>query len=206
MVLLNDSLTVVLLGDWNKLYTQTDWVADNIFETPEMEIGFIGQVTDYKFSYKSDSVIITPEQSKIVFAVNDLQERTLGTLCKCVTNYLTKAHTPTLLAYGLNADFQDDDCLQFAEVVDSLSDSSSIIESGYEIASTEITRVLKCNDKIINMNSKFKNQNLYVHFNEHHELKENNKATFVVEEVYSFLNECIKILQNLGYDLEGDVV
>ena len=28
MVFLNDSLTVVLVGDWNKLYIQPDWVAD----------------------------------------------------------------------------------------------------------------------------------------------------------------------------------
>ena len=32
MVFLNDSLTVVLVGDWNKLYIQPDWVANNIYD------------------------------------------------------------------------------------------------------------------------------------------------------------------------------
>ena len=36
MVFLNDSLTVVLVGDWNKLYIQPDWVANNIYETEEI--------------------------------------------------------------------------------------------------------------------------------------------------------------------------
>ena len=37
MVFINDSLTVVLVGDWNKLYTQPDWMASNIFEAEEKQ-------------------------------------------------------------------------------------------------------------------------------------------------------------------------
>ena len=64
---LNDSLTVVLVGDWNKLYIQPDWVANNIYETEEIEIGVNGQGSDFSVSYRCDNVIISPDQGKVVF-------------------------------------------------------------------------------------------------------------------------------------------
>ena len=66
MVFLNDSLTVVLVGDWNKLYIQPDWVANNIYETEEIEIGVNGQGSDFSVSYRCDNVIISPDQGKVV--------------------------------------------------------------------------------------------------------------------------------------------
>ena len=51
MVFINDSLNVVLLGDWNQLYSQPDWIAENVFEKEEMEIGLSGQGTYKAFQF-----------------------------------------------------------------------------------------------------------------------------------------------------------
>lgn len=63
MFFLNDSLTVVLVGDWNKLYIQPDWMASNVFEKEEIEIGINGQGADFSVSYRRDGIIISPGQT-----------------------------------------------------------------------------------------------------------------------------------------------
>ena len=50
---MSDSITIVLLGDWNKFYIQPEWVATNVFESEEMEIGIEGQDAEFHISYRN---------------------------------------------------------------------------------------------------------------------------------------------------------
>lgn len=203
MVFLNDSLTVVFVGDWNKLYIQPDWLASNIFEKNEIEIGVSGQGSDFSVSYRGDGIIISPGQTNMIFSAINTDNETLNNLCKCINNFVKKAPTPQLFAYGLNADFVEEDGILFAEVLDSMSDTNAIVKSGYEVISTKVSRTLKCNDRIINMDSSLENKNLKVHFNEHHASGE-SIGDFSTEGVKKFIEECCEILHGLGYEMEGD--
>lgn len=203
MVLLNDSLTVVLVGDWNKLFIQPDWMANNVFMKEEIEIGVNGQGSDFTVSYRGNGIIIAPGQSKIVFSVTNTDDDTIDNLCSCLNNFIEKAYTPQLFAYGLNCEFIENDGILFAEVLDSMSDTNAIVENGYEIISTKISRTLKSNNKVINMDSNLESRNLKVHFNEHH-ASEEDKPKFNIEYIKSFIEECNRILCGLGYEIEGD--
>ena len=83
MVFVKDSLSVILLGDWNKLFIQPNWVAENIFERDEMEIGVNGQGSDFGISYRCNNVRILPEQSKIVFAITNMNKENLEYMANC---------------------------------------------------------------------------------------------------------------------------
>ena len=203
MVFLNDSLTVVLVGDWNKLYIQPDWVANNIYETEEIEIGVNGQGSDFSVSYRCDNVIISPDQGKIVFSVANTDRNSLEKLSLCVNNFLTKAYTTSLFAYGINGNFIDEDGSSFAEVLDGMSDTNQILDNGYEIMATKISRTLSKNGKVINMDSNLVNARLEINFNEHHS-NPKEKPTFDVELLNGFIEECSEIVKGLGYELEGD--
>lgn len=203
MFFLNDSLTVVLVGDWNKLYIQPDWMASNVFEKEEIEIGINGQGADFSVSYRRDGIIISPGQTNMIFSVINTDDETLNKLCKYLNNFVEKAYTPQLFAYGLNADFVESEGILFAEVLDSMSDTNAIVESGYEIISTKVSRTLKRNDRIINMDSSLENNNLRVSFNEHH-ASEESICDFSIESIKGFIKECCEILHGLGYEIEGD--
>ena len=203
MVFLNDSLTVVFVGDWNKLYIQPDWLVSNIFEKKEIEIGVSGQGSDFSVSYRGDGIIISPGQTNMIFSAINTDDETLNSLCKFINNFVEKAHTPQLFAYGLNADFLEEEGILFAEVIDSMSDTNAIVESGYEVISTKVSRTLKCNNRIINMDSSLENKKLIVHFNEHHASGE-SIGDFSTEGVKKFIKECYEILHGLGYEIEGD--
>lgn len=60
MVFLNDSLNVVLVGDWNRLYMQPDWMAEHVFEKEEIEICINGQDLALSMAYRSAGVMIVP--------------------------------------------------------------------------------------------------------------------------------------------------
>ncbi|XCP85414.1 hypothetical protein ABXS75_00950 [Roseburia hominis] len=203
MVFINDSLTIVLVGDWNKLYIQPDWVANNVFEKEEIEIGINGQGSDFAVSYRENGVVVSPGQSKVVFSVINTDDETLNKLCQCINNFVEKAYTPQLFAYGLNADFLEEEGILFAEVIDSMSDTRDIVENGYEVVSTKISRTLKRDDKFINMDCNLENKNLMVHFNEHHNPGE-NKPNFCIDDIKNFIEESCGILRGLGYEIEGD--
>lgn len=202
MFLINDSVTVVLVGDWNKLFIQPDWMASNVFEKDEIEIGVNGQGSDFSILYKGNGVVISPGQTNMVFSVINTDDEILDNLCKCLNNFIRKSFTPQLFAYGLNVDFAEDDNILFAEVLDSMSDASLIVENGYEVISTKVSRTIKRDDNIINMDSNLENGNLQVHFNEHHTSVEKN-LEFTREGMRSFLEECCRILCGLGYEIEG---
>lgn len=109
MVLINDSLTIVLVGDWNRLYMQPEWVAGNVFESEELEIGVSGQGAELSVSYKKNSIIVSPGQSNTVFSVVNTDDEVLNNLCKYLNNFVEKAYTPQFPAYEINVDFVEDD-------------------------------------------------------------------------------------------------
>lgn len=132
MHLVDGSVTVVLVGDWNKFYIKPDWVAGNIYENSEIEIGIEGQDTDFRISYRKDKVNIRPSQTKMVFSAADSQLDTLNLLTKCVNNFLQKAVTPAFSAFGLNVDYEDQENARLADVFDHMEDTELLLDLGYD--------------------------------------------------------------------------
>ena len=59
MIFAGDSLTIVLLGDWNRFYIQPNWIADNVYGRQEIEMGVNGQGIDFSVTYRCDGVTIS---------------------------------------------------------------------------------------------------------------------------------------------------
>lgn len=203
MLLINDSLTVVFVGDWNKLYIQPDWVAKHVYGKEEIEIGVNGQGSDFFVSYRSDGVIISPGQSRMLFSTTDTDNSTINNLCQCLNRFIEKAYTPQTFSYGINIEFIEENGIMFAEVLDAMSDTNAIVESGYEVISTKVHRALKSGDEVINMDSELASKNLIVSFNKHYAAAD-GKTTFNAERIKDFITECYRILSGLGYEIESD--
>lgn len=203
MVFINDSLSVALIGDWNKLYIQPNWMAENVFEHEEIEIGVNGQGAEFTISYRCDDVTIVPEQSKIIFSISHNNREQMEYMSRCINNFLANAYTPTLFAYGINCDFIDDDASSFADILDSMSDTVPLVDNGYVIISTKIIRTIAKNGKLLNMDSSIESSNIKIRFNEHHGNPE-GFPTFSIDVLQTFINECTEIVRGLGYELEGD--
>lgn len=204
MNLKNDSVNVVLLGDWSKFYIQPDWVAANIFESPEIEIGVEGHGVEFRISYKKDNVVIKPEQTKIVFSSLDIKKETLGVLSKCVKNYLEKASTPNFIAYGFNCDYVDEEDTRLANVFDSISDAEAILALEYTIEATKVSRKIIKNGKTVSMDCYMEQLKTTIHFNEHHSDPQNDPLNISVDILLNFIGETQNIVKGLGYEIEVD--
>ena len=201
---MSDSITIVLLGDWNKFYIQPEWIATNVFESEEMEIGIEGQDAEFHISYRNGKIVIKPSQSKITFSTMDTQDETIESLSKCVNNYLQKAVTPSLFAYGLNVDFTDDESTRFAEILDNISDATAIFELGYQIEASKISRTLSKNGKVINMNCQLVNTTTTMRFNEHHANPDCTNINITPDSILQFVDDVKQIVSQFGYELEGE--
>ncbi len=202
MRLVNSSLTVVLLGDWNKLYIQPNWIAENVFGKNKIDIGVFGKGVDISISYRSDNVSIAPSQTKMVFTTIDLNDSSIDSLVLFVNRFLQKAFTPELIAYGINCEFEEYNSSIFAEVLDSISDNKSIIENGYQIYDTTIKRSLRKNDSIINLESKQISDKTIMHFNEHHAKPFKETPSISRDMIIDFISNSKNMILALGYDLE----
>lgn len=204
MLIDNTSLNVVLIGDWNKLYIQPNWIAENVYCQKEIELGVIGQGTEFSITYRCENIVISPSQNQMIFAALDMNNLTIERLSLIINNFLQKATTPVLTAYGLNCEFSEINSSQFAEVVDTISDSSNIIESGFEILSTKISRSLSKDGVILNLESSQIENKTVMHFNEHHGISKNEMPVIDANMINSFITTTKNLIIAFGYDIEEE--
>lgn len=150
-------------------------------------------------------VLMKPTQSKVEFSIIGVQDETLKSLEKCINNYLKKAYTPVITAYGFNADYVDAEDTKLAEVFDTMSDADIVSDLGYEIKASEIKRSLIKDEKIINMQCKIDHTITTIHFNEHHPNSDETQVEISADKLRNFLEETKKIVEGLGYEIEVEV-
>lgn len=204
MRLLDNSITIVILGDWNKLFIQPDWIALNVFESEEIEIGVEGKGSEVSISYQKDKVIIKPSQSKVMFSTLDIEEDTLEVLSKYVRNFIDNSFTPEIRAYGFNIDYVDDEDTRIADVLDSMSDTAAICGMDFEIAATQISRKLIKDGKEINMKCELNGTRTKIHFNEHFSKPNKDNIVLSADVFTAFIRETADIIVGLGYSIEGE--
>lgn len=204
MHLVDGSVTVVLVGDWNKFYIKPDWVAGNIYENSEIEIGIEGQDTDFRVSYRKDKVNIRPSQTKMVFSAADSQLDTLNLLTKCVNNFLQKAVTPAFSAFGLNVDYEDQENARLADVFDHMEDTELLLDLGYEIGTTQVSRSLTKDGKTLNVKCTIANSKTTISFNEHHATPDADQLEITPEMMQTFLQQTDEIVRKFGYGIDGE--
>lgn len=202
MELLNDKISVVLLGDWNKLYMQPDWISANIYELAEIDIGIEGQGIDFSISYLKNNVAIKPTQTKVSFTALDTSEETISLMLKCVNNFMFKAVTPVLFAYGLNADYCEDGDITLARMLDNMPVKQNLVDMGYEVFSTNVKYALKKESYVLNIGLDILGAKTIVHFNKHHENPGNLNIS--IDMIQDFLSLSREILERFGYSLEEE--
>ncbi len=204
MNIVENSLTVVLLGDWCKLYMQPDWIAENIFNTSEIEIEMEAHGIDFSIAYKCSNVVINPSQQKVVFSCLNTSVETIEFLTRCVNNYIRKAQTPNLSAYGLNIDYTEDRSMLLSELFDDISDASAIIDLDYTITDTKLHRTIIKDNRVINIDYTQEQALTLIHFNEHYESPQKEDIIFDSETIFNYLERTKAILDKLGYEFEED--
>ena len=204
MKYVNDSLSIVILGDWNNLYVQPEWISSNVFEDPQIEIGVFGIGINVEISFKYNDIIIKPSRDKFVISATNINDQIIEQLAKYASNFIAKAKTPQKVVYGYNITYTDSEDMKLAETFDSISDSSQIVDLGYEIISSNIHRTIKKGDRSINIDCLLENSNSKFIFNEHHDEQDAKDVLIDKNTINNFLSETKNILIGMGYEIEEE--
>ena len=202
MLVRNNSLSVVILGDWSKTFIQPEWIAKNVYKMDEIEIGLNGEGTDITISYRANGISIIPNQLRIVFNLEEISDDNLRVFAEYINNFIQSAVTPVPLSYGINIEYFEENDTRFSDIVDTLPDTTEIISNGYIIETTKICRTLKGNNFLLNMEMTAEGNKVIVQFNEHHEnIKD---VTVDVQSIKQCIERCNKIIEGLEYEIEEE--
>lgn len=199
----NNSLAIVLVGDWNKLYTEPEWIAKNIFKQSEIEVRVTFSNSDASLYCLAKNIIVESRTDRVVFTSRDDEKESIDFLVACVNNFLLSAKSPANVSYGFNTEYSEENSIVFAEYLDSLPDTGTFIEEGYEIQRTDIKRTIVSEGILLNIDFRMSGPHLTVHINEHHDtLPDGDSITS--EKLIGFIERSKRILIALGYSMESD--
>lgn len=193
------SLTVILIGDWNKLYSQPEWIVKNVFDDNEMEITVEGAGMEFTISFKKNDIIVNSTPEKVIFSAEDVNNDTLNRLVGAINNFVSKANSAQKIEYGYNLQFLDEDRTVYYEILDSICDADRLSLNGIEVLNTKISRILRADEKILRVEFNEVDGKVIAFMNEHHQSWEHE---LVVKDIYEFMNISQKVLESMGYIFE----
>lgn len=207
MIVKDDSLAFVILGDWNRLYCTPNWLAQNVFENERIEISITNIFEDNEIHLRCNDLIINPSQSKIVFKPTTISESSKEYLCNCINRFIRNSFSPSIKAYGINTDYEDNASI-LSRIVDNMEDNKRLISSGCEIKQTVIEKTVTLYEKIYNIKSSLKEDTCLIHINNHvtgpfsnNELND-EFLQIDIDDINNYLEMCWKLLKSLGYEKE----
>ena len=73
MRLLDNSITIVILGDWNKMFIQPDWIAHNVFESEEIVKRIFNILKEEDFHISTIEIQLNCKGKEKVIKIEDMK-------------------------------------------------------------------------------------------------------------------------------------
>lgn len=146
-----DSISVVLVGKWNKFILTPEWIAKNLYESnPNFKIEFSINL-DFPFRYKTKDVTFAfaPDKVSLISSTDSnivLQELERLAIKLCTT----LVHTP-IFAIGVNFGYSEKtDKENLFPLFDS-DNKQKLVANGWSIKDTQIKNQLSKDDILLNL-------------------------------------------------------
>ena len=199
----DNSLNVVVIGNWNKVYTDPIYLANTLFSGQEVTLEVTGQGLNFSVQCKYKDVCITPTTDRIQFTCTSISAESVEFFTKTLQQFFKSVESPAISGYGINIRYNDTEDDILPKVIDSISDREAMVEMGCEILSTNIVRKINYNGLVYNISFSYDNKGTVITFNQHNEVKGTNKDINISNDrVFSVIQQAKDILHKLGYETE----
>ncbi|WP_419660491.1 uncharacterized protein Dvar_08510 [Desulfosarcina variabilis str. Montpellier] len=172
MKIIGDSLSVIIVGKWNRYILTPEWVAEKIFNNEELEVQLPINRPELAPRYKSpDNIFFLPAVHKCQFMAQEPHsDEKLARMSSCVRSLVTiLEHTP-VTALGVNIVFEEESHnFDMLELFD-LADSDRCAEAGLSTNKTEIKRQFSFENHVLNLNIIYTQDKVLFDFNYHYEV------------------------------------
>lgn len=200
MKILDDSVSIVLVGKWNKYILDPEWIAKNLFNEEKIQVEFPILNFDLPPRFSHENIRIVLNKDRLEFFALSYSKSVfdrIEEMIKTVTNILK--HTPTG-AFGINFEYNTDSNDQRLLELFEFSDNNGIIDSDESLPSiTEmaITRTLELDDRKIKFTLKKTDLNISFRFNFHYVVKNADEINSKISGQFLSCKEMAeKILKN----------
>lgn len=202
-----DSLTFVIVGDWNKFYTNPSWLAQNVFKLEQVDLE-LGYTPGVKFTVilGDTSCSIQPATNKFVVTSANLQAETIRRFDEVCANLVDNAKSPFIQAYGYNIKFLENGDNAFTGVIDNLPDSDALASIGASLETASISRRINYHNVTLNVTNTIDRKGVQeLSINQHTECNCNSDTIKLPENsADSFLRLIQEFLQNTGFTIEQE--
>jgi len=166
MKIVDDSITLVIVGKWNKSILTPDWVSQYLFKTPTVQFEF-SLNPDFPVRYTADNIRLSLFTDKIIFTALIKDEAVFSRLESMARELVTLLpHTP-ISAFGINLSCSIEDIPSEIASLFQFTDVGLISDENIEIVNSSIKRTLNFSGDVCNFTITNNSSNILFEFNFH---------------------------------------
>lgn len=176
MKIRDESLTIVIAGNWNKYILTPEWVSKNLFDAAELKVEIpISMNLPPRFADKEIRFI--PSNNSVILVPLILTDEVLNKVEAMAVKLIEKLPYTPIGAFGINFGFIEDNPEASLCALFNTSDQEPLSTFGCDIKSCIISRKLEFEGKTINLTiTNDEASNISFDFNFHYEIANSEDA------------------------------
>lgn len=207
MKIIDGSVSLILVGKWNRHILTPKWVARKIFEEEKIQVEFPINNPEIGPRYRSESnIIFKPSVHRCeFFPLEPYEDETLrrtSLLVKRLVSILV--HTP-ITGMGINFGFEEksEDFIKLG--LFGIDDTDDLLELGLKSEETEIIRHISIENRTLNLKAIFNPNTVTLDFNFHYNATSANDVAGIINDglIISNRDLALTILEKV-YELTLD--
>ena len=167
MTIQSDSMTLVLAGRWNRYIFTPTWVAENLFQTPEVRVEVAIDNLEAPIRYEYQNIRFAIEPARIIFTSLE-NEPEVFTSIESKAKHLCELLPQTpVIGYGINIVFVCDPVPLIVSNLLSIPDTGRFSDNLITINSQTVTRKLDLDGQVCNLSVAIEGSKAIFSFNFH---------------------------------------
>lgn len=167
MKFIENTITLVINGDFNLMYTRPEWFAKKLFEEKEIQV-FTNNLGSGELTFAKNNVYITPSINKLTLRI--ATEELFSEMLNLTNKYLRVTASPMIYSFGINFNFINENTT-IAKKLNNAFDYNELCDAEINIKSTAFKRTIfeEGKDYIINYEALNKGEESIIKVNCHFE-------------------------------------
>jgi len=200
MKILPDSLTLIIVGKWNRYILTVDWLAKNIFQTDNVQIEFSLDF-DLPPRFTKDGIRIIPTENRITFIALKYDDVVFSRIEKMTLRLAKLLPVTPVTAFGINFKFVEESPKSELLSLFELADNNKLSDNDIRIEDYFLKRKMIVNNRVLNLNIIQESKKVLFEFNFHEELQNINMLIQKIEGRFIANKEIAENLLNNIYGL-----
>jgi hypothetical protein len=180
MVPKDNSCAVVIAGFWNRMIFTPQWVAQNIYELPEIE-ALVAFAPIVPVIYRDESVEMRMSATRLEFIAREHRDENLTRAEQLASRVLERLAVTPVTAVGINFAFSENQPNDRLLELFNFSDNAELADRGWGIDAKRIVRTLSQAEQVLNLTYSLTGTIIGIDLNYHYAVQSAEGARHVIQ-------------------------